>query len=172
MKRLAAFTPLIVLVLIMAAAAALLLRGGEREAHFEPRIGRAAPAYELARLEGEGVIKPDAFGGRPYVINFFASWCAPCRAEHPMLMALKQQGAPILGVAYKDEPAAAKQLLSELGDPFAVHAQDREGRFALDLGVAGVPETFVIGRDGRIVAAYRGPLTEDVVRDTILPALR
>lgn len=172
MKHVGRWLPLIVLALVAAAAAALLLRPGERAAHFEPRIGRAAPVYALASLDGGAPIQPGAFGGRPYVINFFASWCTPCRVEHPLLLEARRRGVTILGVAYKDEPAAARQLLSELGDPFARHALDPEGRFALDLGVTGVPETFVIGADGRIAAAHRGPLTEEALREEILPALR
>lgn len=109
--------------------------------------------------------------GRAYVINMFASWCTPCRAEHPQLMALRERGVEIVGVAYKDRPEASARFLQELGDPFRVVALDPDGRFGLELGIAGVPETFVIGPDGSIRAAYRGPLTEDVVESTILPAL-
>jgi cytochrome c biogenesis protein CcmG/thiol:disulfide interchange protein DsbE len=78
----------------------------------------------------------------------------------------------IVGVAYKDRPEASQAFLNELGNPFSVVGQDPEGRFALELGVMGVPETFVIGADGAIRAAYRGPLTDEAVRDEILPALR
>ena len=100
-----------------------------------------------------------------------SEWCTPCRAEHPQLMALRRQGVDIVGIAYKDRPGAAAAFLNELGDPFTDVALDPEGRFGLELGITGVPETFVIGPDGVIRAAYRGPLTEEVVRDTILPAL-
>jgi cytochrome c biogenesis protein CcmG/thiol:disulfide interchange protein DsbE len=87
-------------------------------------------------------------------------------------MQLKARGTPILGVAYKDAPARAKALLNELGDPFAQVGLDPNGRFGLEIGVAGVPETFVIGGDGRVRALVRGPLTDEVVRTRILPALR
>jgi cytochrome c biogenesis protein CcmG/thiol:disulfide interchange protein DsbE len=86
-------------------------------------------------------------------------------------MALQQRGVPVLGVAYKDEPADTEAFLHELGDPFSVVALDPDGRFALELGTAGVPETFVIGADGRILALHRGPLTDDVIAEKILPAL-
>lgn len=172
MRVLARFAPLLVLLLIAGAAIYIMSRGAARAPAFEARLGREAPAYQLAALEGAAVVTPEAFAGRPYVINFYASWCAPCRIEHPMLMQLAETGAPILGVAYKDNPAAAARLLAELGDPFAAHAQDPTGSFGIDLGIAGVPETFVIGADGRIAAAYRGPLTQDVLENTILPALR
>jgi cytochrome c biogenesis protein CcmG/thiol:disulfide interchange protein DsbE len=109
--------------------------------------------------------------GRAYVINMFASWCTPCRAEHPRLMQLRAAGVEILGVAYKDRPGAAAQFLNELGDPFRHVALDPDGRFGLDLGIAGVPETFVVGADGTIRAVHRGPLTEDAIERTIRPAL-
>ncbi|MGE3141878.1 MAG: DsbE family thiol:disulfide interchange protein [Hyphomonadaceae bacterium] len=173
MRRWWTIAPLLLLALIAAAAFFVLSRGHERAAHFEPRIGRPAPAYALAALTENGApVTPAAFAGKAYVINLFASWCAPCRAEQPILMALKAEGAPILGVAYKDAPAAARRMLLDLGDPYALTALDPEGDFGLDLGVAGVPETFVIGADGRIRAVIRGPLTEAAVRREILPALR
>lgn len=165
------FAPLIALAAFFGVAI-YVMTGEQRAVHFEARIGRAAPAYDLAALDGGARVTPAAFQGRAYVINLFASWCAPCRVEHPMLMTLKAEGAPILGVAYKDRPEAAQRLLADLGDPFEAHALDPEGRFGLDLGVTGVPETFVIGADGRIRAVHRGPLTEEALRGTILPALR
>jgi cytochrome c biogenesis protein CcmG/thiol:disulfide interchange protein DsbE len=87
-------------------------------------------------------------------------------------MALQAGGVQILGVAYKDRPEAASRFLSELGDPFSEVGLDPEGRFGLELGLTGVPETFVIGADGEIKAVHRGPLTQEVVERTIIPALR
>lgn len=171
MKRALAFAPLILLVLVVIVGVVMLTRGGERELFTTGDAGRAAPAYALTRLDGGGLLTSGEMAGRSYVINLFASWCTPCRAEHPQLMALRERGVEIVGVAYKDEPAASARFLQELGDPFCVVALDRDGRFGLDLGIAGVPETFVIGPDGRIRAAYRGPLTPEVVERTILPAL-
>ena len=172
MKRLFVFAPLIMLALIAAAAIAMLARPEARAPHFEARVGRAAPVYELARLGGGAPVTPQDFSGRAYVINVFASWCAPCRIEAPMLMELQRQGAPILGVAYKDTPEAAAQMLRELGDPYEAKALDPDGAFGLDLGVTAAPETFVIDANGRIAGAYRGALTEEVLRREILPALR
>lgn len=172
MGRAAAFAPLAALLVLVAAAGILLMRGGERETVSSGVLGRPAPAYALAALDGEGVVTPDAFAGRAYVINFFASWCTPCRAEHPQLMGLSAQGVPMLGVAYKNRAEDAQGFLDELGDPFSARALDPEGRYALELGVAGaVPETFVIGADGRVRAVHRGPLTAEVVQREILPAL-
>ncbi|MET0183225.1 MAG: DsbE family thiol:disulfide interchange protein [Caulobacterales bacterium] len=170
MKRVAVFAPLIALVLFFGVAI-YVMTGEERAAHFEAQTGRAAPVYSLNGFNGNPVT-PASFEGRAYIINLFASWCAPCRVEHPVLMLAKAEGAPILGVAYKDTPEAAAQFLSQLGDPFEMRALDPEGRFGLDIGVTGVPETYVVGADGRIRAVHRGPLTEDALRNDILPALR
>lgn len=171
-RRLWAFAPLVLFALIALAAALVLMNPNERETvSREGLVGRPAPAYLLAALEGEGPVTPSAFAGRAYVINLFASWCAPCRVEHRQLMALRARGIPILGIAYKDAPRAATAFLAELGDPFERVGLDPEGDYALQIGVTGVPETFVIGADGRIRALHRGPLTEEIVRERILPAL-
>jgi cytochrome c biogenesis protein CcmG/thiol:disulfide interchange protein DsbE len=171
MNRWAAFAPLIVLGVLVLVSAFLLLRGGERETFSAGALGRQAPAYALEALGGGDPVTGEARAGRAYVINLFASWCGPCRAEHPQLMALQARGVQIVGVAYKDKPEDAARFLNELGNPFAAVALDPDGRFGLDLGVAGVPETFVIGPDGAMRAVHRGPLTERDVRDVIAPAL-
>lgn len=163
--------PLIVLALIVAVGAFLLLRGGERETISDGLIGRAAPNYALEALGGGARVTSDAMAGRVHVINLFASWCGPCEAEHPLLMGLQQRGVEIVGVAYKDRPEAAARFLARLGNPYSAIALDPAGRFGLELGLVGVPETFVIGADGRIIAVHRGPLTLDVMRRVIDPAL-
>jgi cytochrome c biogenesis protein CcmG/thiol:disulfide interchange protein DsbE len=172
MKRIAPFIPLIALALIVAIAAALLLRGGG-PAHTitAGEVGRPAPTYALARLGGGTLLRSEDVRGRAHVINIFASWCVPCRAEHPQLMALQTRGVEIIGVAYKDPPAETTAFLDELGNPFDAVGLDPDGRFGLQLGIAGVPETFVVGADGRISAVHRGPLTPEIVRREILPAL-
>lgn len=170
--RLIAFVPLVALLALVGVSVFLLTREGERERFTEGMVGQPAPTYSLARLDGGEPLTGDERRGRAYVVNLFASWCTPCRAEHPQLMALQRQGVDIVGIAYKDRPGASAQFLNELGDPFTDVAMDPEGRFGLELGITGVPETFVIGPDGVIRAAYRGPLTEDAIRDVILPALR
>jgi len=171
MNRWLAFIPLAVLAILIIAAGFLLTREGARETFSEGRIGRPAPAYALSSLDDGAMVTSDAFAGRAYVVNVFASWCTPCRAEHPQLMALQASGVDILGVAYKDRPAATMAFLNQLGDPFTAVGQDPEGRFALELGIMGVPETFVIGPDGTIRAVHRGPLTTEVVEQVIRPAL-
>lgn len=171
MNRLLAFLPLVALALLVIVGGFLLTREGARETFSEGRIGRPAPAYSLAPL-GEGQpVTSEMFAGRAYVVNVFASWCAPCRVEHPQLMALQASGVEIVGVAYKDRPEAAAAFLNRLGNPFTAVGQDPEGRFALELGIVGVPETFVIGPDGTIRAVHRGALTPEIIESTIRPAL-
>lgn len=172
MKRWLAFAPLAALVVIVAVAAFLLMRPGERETFTDGAASRAAPTYGLTRLGGGELVTSEATEGRAHVINVFASWCTPCRVEHPQLMALQAGGVEIIGIAYKDQPANSQRFIDELGNPFSAIAMDPEGRFGLELGIMGVPETFVIGPDGRIRAVHRGPLTPDVVQRVIVPALQ
>jgi cytochrome c biogenesis protein CcmG/thiol:disulfide interchange protein DsbE len=173
MKRVVPFIPLIALALIVVISAALLLRGGGQPATITAgEVGRPAPTYALARLAGGALMRDAETRGRVHVINMFASWCVPCRAEHPQLMALQAQGVEIIGVAYKDQASDAQEFLNEMGNPFRTVGLDPDGRFGLQLGVAGVPETFVIGADGRIIAVHRGPLTPQIIASEITPALR
>lgn len=171
-KRLMAFAPFLLFAGLLVVIWMTLASGGARK---DPTsnglLGRAAPAYALAPLTGETPVTPAAFKGKRYVVNFFASWCVPCRYEHPWLMDLKARGVPVVGVAYKDAPEKTAAFLARDGDPYAAVGQDPAGRFGLELGIEGVPETFVIDADGTIIALYRGPITEEVMRDRILPAL-
>jgi len=171
MNRLATFAPLLALFAVVAASAVLLMRGGERETFKAGMIGQPAPAFVMERLGGGAPVTAEAMAGRPYLINVFASWCTPCRAEHAQLMTLRASGVEIVGVAYKDDPADTAGFIAELGDPFSVIGMDPEGRLGLDLGVTGAPETFVVGPDGAIRAVFRGALTPEVLTETILPAL-
>ena len=105
------------------------------------------------------------------LVNFWASWCAPCRAEHPLLSELAAEGVPVLGINYKDEPDKALAFLGELGDPFARVGADASGRTGLDWGLYGVPETFVVDEAGTILLRHAGPLTPDVLEDRLRPLL-
>lgn len=172
MNRAVALIPIVALLALIGVGVVLLTREQTRENFSEGRIGRPAPTYSLASLDEGEPVTDATRAGRPYVINVFASWCTPCRAEHPQLMALQAGGVDIVGVAYKDRPEATLRFLTELGDPFADVGLDPDGRFGLDLGITGAPETFVIGANGTIVAVHRGPLTPEVVEETILPALQ
>lgn len=172
MNRAVALIPIVALLALIGVGVLLLTREQTRENFSEGRIGRPAPSYSLVSLDEGEPVTSAARAGRPYVINVFASWCTPCRAEHPQLMALQAGGVDIVGVAYKDRPEATLRFLTELGDPFADVGLDPDGRFGLELGITGAPETFVIGASGAIVAVHRGPLTPEVVEETILPALQ
>jgi cytochrome c biogenesis protein CcmG/thiol:disulfide interchange protein DsbE len=171
MNRILAFAPLLALVIVVAVGAFLLSRGGERETFTAGMIGRPAPSYALERLGGGEPVGSETFRGRAHLVNLFASWCTPCRAEHPQLMALRARGVEIVGVAYKDEPEDAARFIAELGDPFSVIGMDPEGRLGLEFGATGAPETYVIGADGVVRAVFRGALTPEVVEREILPAL-
>jgi cytochrome c biogenesis protein CcmG/thiol:disulfide interchange protein DsbE len=136
-------------------------------------VDHPAPAFTLAALRTDvpGLSRQD-LGGQVALVNFFASWCVPCRAEHAMLMKLTREAqVPIFGVAYKDKPEAARAFLDDLGNPYARIGMDENGRTAIDFGVTGVPETFVIDRDGRIRYRQWGPITEDAVNHDLLPLL-
>ena len=134
--------------------------------------GKAAPAVQVVPL-GDGPVISDASltAAGVKLVNFWASWCAPCRAEHPMLKALAAEGLVINGVNYKDKPGNALGFLAELGNPFAAMGADESGRMGLNWGLYGVPETFVIDAKGVVVLRYPGPITEQVLRDTIRPAI-
>jgi cytochrome c biogenesis protein CcmG, thiol:disulfide interchange protein DsbE len=137
-------------------------------------IDRPAPAFALpAVIEGgQGLARAD-LTGRPVLVNFYASWCAPCRIEHPALMRLvREQGVIVHGIAYKDKPEAARAFLAQLGNPYARNGLDLDGRAGIEWGITGVPETFVIDAGGRIRFRFQGPLNAAVIENDILPLLR
>ena len=173
MGRVLAFVPILALATLMAVAAFVLMldRGDAPQIVSTGTPLRMAPRYALERLGGGAALGNADHAGQAYLINVFGSWCTPCRAEHPLLMELKQRGVIIVGVDYKDAPQNGAAFLERFGNPFAEVGLDPEGRFGLDLGISGVPETFVIGPDGRIRAVHREPLTPEVIEREILPAL-
>lgn len=135
-------------------------------------LGKEAPAFVLPGLQGDGIAR-DALKGGPVVINFFASWCVPCRVEHPLLMRLAQKdGIRIYGIDYKDKPQDATKLLSQLGDPYRAIGLDSDGRTGLDFGVYGVPETYVLDKTGVVRKRFVGPLTVQQVEKELLPLLK
>ncbi len=175
MNRWFAVIPLVVLV---ALAAMFIGWSLKRDPAFKPDaiVGQPIPLTVLPILANgtvsdQNVDLKSAGVGRPMIVNVFASWCAPCRIEHPRLMALEAQGISVLGIAYKDEPEATAAFLEELGDPFRMVLVDREGRAGLDLGVSGVPETFAVDAYGRVVAKHSGPLLEDADVNRLIDAL-
>lgn len=137
-------------------------------------IGRPAPQFDLAPLaEGaERFATADLMQGEASIVNVWASWCVPCRAEHELLMEIRERGlAPLYGLNYKNDPEDARAFLDELGDPFDKVGVDRNGRTGIDWGVYGVPETFVVDGAGRIVYKHIGPLVPGDIEGKIVPAL-
>jgi cytochrome c biogenesis protein CcmG/thiol:disulfide interchange protein DsbE len=146
----------------LAALAVLFATFGlHHDPHFIPDalVGKTAPVETLPALQtgAPSTLKPDAQG--PILVNFFASWCAPCWQDTPALLSLQAEGVRIVGVAYKDDPANTKAFLARLGDPFTTVLVDRNGRVGIDYGVDAPPDTFLIGADGKVLAKHAGPLT-------------
>src|ERR1700755_1960221 len=151
MRRLLFLLPL-GLFLVLATYLGVSLRQGP-DIHELPSamIAKPAPAFDLADLGDTRKLALGALKGHPIVVNFFASWCVPCRIEHPLLMRLAQQNhLPLYGIAYKDKPADINRLLTTFGDPYRHIGVDQQGRVGLDFGVYGVPETYVIDANGII----------------------
>ena len=145
-------------------------------------IGKPVPQITLPPLEGlkneigsevQSFTASDLAQGTPTIVNVFASWCVPCLEEHPILMALAEQpDVQIFGINHRDDPASARRFLGRYGNPYARVGTDPSGRTAIDFGVYGVPETFVISGDGKIAYRHVGPLTEDAITTKILPLIR
>lgn len=138
-----------------------------------PLIGKAAPAFDLPLLNNPSKRLSNAdLRGKPYLLNVFASWCFACRDEHPVLMAEgKALGIPIIGFNYKDEAADANRWLDQFGDPYSVVIVDREGRVAIDFGVYGAPESFLVDAKGIIRYKRIGAITPEVVAFELKPRL-
>ena len=169
--RLAGYIPLLVF-LVMAVFFAIGLTMNPRDIP-SPLIGKPVPEFSLPPVKGRtlGLASAD-LRGQVSLVNVFASWCVACREEHPVLMGLRDKGiVPIHGLNYKDKPDDAQAWLDQLGDPYARTGADISGRVAIDWGVYGVPETFVIDRDGRIVHKHIGAITPEALRDTIMPII-
>jgi cytochrome c biogenesis protein CcmG/thiol:disulfide interchange protein DsbE len=171
-KRLFYLLPLVIFMVLAGYFTAALRPGHDSHELPSAMIEQPAPAFDLVGLDGRKLAL-DALKGQPFVINFFASWCVPCRIEHPLLMRLSQQDhLPLYGIAYKDKPADSSHLLATFGDPYRQTGMDRDGRVGLDFGVYGVPETYVIDAAGRIRRRFVGPLTADAVDKELLPLLK
>jgi cytochrome c biogenesis protein CcmG, thiol:disulfide interchange protein DsbE len=177
-RRLLTLVPLAAF-LALAALFFVRLGAGDPERLPSALIGRIAPQTGLPPLEGlfqDGKPLPGLAAGdlrgQVSVVNVFASWCGPCRDEHPVLASLAATGkARLVGINYKDDPENARRFLGRLGNPYAAIGVDAKGRAAIDWGVYGVPETFVVGPDGTIRYKHVGPLSPDALASVILPAI-
>jgi cytochrome c biogenesis protein CcmG, thiol:disulfide interchange protein DsbE len=169
---LAAFLALAVLFLVG-------LRSGDPSIIPSALIGHRAPQTNLpplAGLERDGVpvpgLDPARFKGNVSVVNVWASWCVPCHDEAPLLTQLaKDRRVRLVGINYKDDPGNARRFLGRYGDPYAAAGADQNGRAAIEWGVYGVPETFIVGRDGRIAYKLVGPITSDNYASVLLPQI-
>lgn len=177
-RRLIVFIPLLV---FLALAALFVLRLGSGDPSRIPSalIGHPAPQTNLPPLPGlerdgkpvPGLDSAD-FNGQVTVLNVWASWCVPCRDEAPLLTALAtDRRIRLVGINYKDQPDNARRFLGRYGNPFLANGTDGNGRAAIEWGVYGVPETFVVGRDGRIAYKLIGPITPDNLEQNLKPAI-
>ncbi|TPI30431.1 DsbE family thiol:disulfide interchange protein [Mesorhizobium sp. B3-2-1] len=173
-RRLFVFLPLLVFLGLAGLFLSQLLSGRDVAEVPSALIGLPAPQTSLPPLEGSNLpgLDSKAFAGKVTLVNVFASWCAPCREEHPVLLALAQDKRFVMAALnYKDRPENARRFLGDLGNPFQAIGVDEAGRTAIDWGVYGVPETFVIGKDGKIAYKHVGPLTAESAKELLLPQI-
>lgn len=178
-KRSWAMAPLVIFAVI-AGLFAFALTSGDPTKLPSALIGRPVPQTEFPPLEGlvdngqpvSGFSAADLAKGQVSVVNFWASWCVPCIEEHPLLIALKEQtGVALYGVNYKDQPEAGRRFLGRYGNPFTAVGVDRAGRNAIEWGVYGMPETFVINGRGEIAYKHVGPVSKRSLETQLLPAI-
>jgi cytochrome c biogenesis protein CcmG, thiol:disulfide interchange protein DsbE len=177
-RRLVMLAPLAVAAAAGGAFWGLLARmqEGTYDPHALPSmlVGKPLPAFSLpGQPPSAGFSNTDiTAAGKPALVNFFASWCIPCVQEAPTLLTLKNQGVPLWGIAYKDKTAATAAFLAGNGDPYERVARDESGRVAINFGLYGVPETYVVDKTGIVRFRFAGGLSDEVMRNTIAPLLR
>ncbi len=138
-----------------------------------PLIGKPAPAFSLTDvMDPNRAVSNAAFKGQVYVVNVWGTWCQECRVEHEELLAIAQQRVvPIIGLVYMDQRDKAKQWLEQLGNPYAAVAFDSDGRTAIDWGVYGAPETFLVNAQGRVIYKFISPMTPEIWQHEFLPRI-
>lgn len=170
MNRVLLFVPLLVFIVL----AALFWRGLSLDPSEMPSalVDRPLPEFELPRLaDSQQTITKQEVIGKPVLLNVWGTWCVACRVEHPFLVQLAEQGVPIYGINYKDDSEAARQWLVDLGDPYVANIVDADGRFGIDLGVFGAPETYVVDAQGVIRYKHVGVVDEKVWVEHLAPIL-
>ncbi len=178
-RRLLAFVPLLIFAGLAALFFIQLSRGGGSNVVPSALIGAPVPAVELPALEGlmqaGGQIpglSPDQLKGQVSIVNIWASWCAPCRAEHPILIELSQDNQfQLIGINYKDKRSNALRFLGSLGNPYDIVGVDEDGRSSIEWGVYGVPEPFIVDADGKIAHKHVGPLSPEAMETSFMAAL-
>ncbi len=154
---------------------AFLYVGLQRDPSYvpSPLIGKPAPEFTLPSLQDASYsVASKDLKGQPWVLNVWGTWCGGCRQEHETLVAIaKTNAVPLIGLNWKDDNGAAQQWLRELGNPYAAVAEDREGRVAIDWGVYGAPETFLIGADGTVMYKHIAPMTMEVWQKEFMPRI-
>jgi len=170
MKR---FIPVALFATLVGFMAWGMWNGEEREALPSAFLEKPAPDFALPKLSdaAETLTVADLKGDGPVVVNFWASWCAPCRIEHPELVALAEDGVRVIGINFKNKPEKARAFLAQLGDPFEAVGVDESGRTGLNFGVAALPETFVLDANGTIVYKHTGPINPGELDGRIRPAI-
>ncbi|WP_269931894.1 DsbE family thiol:disulfide interchange protein [Aminobacter sp. HY435] len=173
-RKLFVLLPLLVFLALAAVFLMQLLSGRDLSVIPSALIGHDAPRTELPPLEGMSLpgLNSAEFGGKVTLVNVWASWCAPCREEHPVLLELsKDSRIVVAGLNYKDKPENARRFLGDLGNPYKAIGVDQHGRTTIDWGVYGVPETFLVGKDGKIAFKHVGPLSPEAVKASLMPAI-
>lgn len=148
--------------------------GRDKETLPSPLIGKPAPQFSLPSVGGSApTVSSSDFAGRPYVLNVWATWCVGCRQEHEALLEIASRGeVPIIGLNWKDDMQLALQWLQQLGNPYVATAFDEEGRVAIDWGVYGAPETFLIDASGKVIHKHVAPMTVEIWEREFLPLLK
>lgn len=172
MRRWLFIAPLLVVVALAAVFYALLMDDKDPSEIPSALIDRPVPAFTLPGLGSSPGLSSGDLKGEVTLVNVFASWCVPCRAEHPVLTELaKEKRVRLVGINYKDKPEAALKWLDDLGNPYERIGADAQGRVAIEWGVYGVPETFVVDRQGVIRYKHVGPVTPEILSKTLLPII-
>ncbi|MBM6551281.1 DsbE family thiol:disulfide interchange protein [Marinomonas ostreistagni] len=160
MKKLFFFIPLVIFL----ALGAVFYQQLGKDAEYMPSalIGQSVPEFQLIDLATDSVVGNEALPNEPYLMNFWATWCPSCAAEHAYLGELAEQGVTIVGIDYKDDTPAAREWLAERGNPYSLVLTDEMGHFGVDMGITGAPETFVISGEGEVLYRHQGVVNAEV----------
>ena len=174
MNRIIILTPLIILLIICIFSLTYLLSGKDPNKPPSALLNKNVPSFESTSLyDTKEIIRTTDIKNRKTLINFFASWCSPCKIEHPLFFEIRKKYPELylLGFNHKDPPSDAKKYLEDDGNPYDFVGVDSDGLIALEFGVFGLPETYLINEDGKIIYKFMGPITKDILKNEIEPLL-